>query len=51
MDNIAFLVLEAKKGCQNAFAELYEISKKEVWFTCIGLLKNETNAEDAMRNA
>ncbi len=51
MENqVAGLVFEAQKGNQSAFTELYELSKKEVWFTCISLLKNETNAKDVMQD-
>lgn len=49
-DRITYLVSEAQNGNQTAFTELYELSEKEVWFTCISLLKNESHAKDAMQN-
>lgn len=47
--NIAKLVNKSKKGNNKAFDELYKLSEKEIWFTCLSLLKNETTAQDIMQ--
>lgn len=44
------LVSKAKNGNQNAFTKLYELTKNEVWFTCLSLAKNEENAKDIMQD-
>ena len=44
------LVSKAKSGNQNAFTKLYELTKNEVWFTCLSLAKNEENAKDIMQD-
>lgn len=48
--NIAKLVNKSKKGNNKAFDELYKLSEKEIWFTCLSLLKNETTAQDIMQD-
>lgn len=44
------LVSKAKNGNQNAFTKLYELTKNEVWFTCLSLAKNEESAKDIMQD-
>ena len=52
-DNIfeqyAELVKRYKSGDESAFTEIYEESKKMVYVTCLGILNNEQDAEDAMQ--
>lgn len=48
--NIAKLVNKSKKGNNKAFDELYKLSEKEIWFTCLSLLKNETTAQYIMQD-
>ena len=52
-DNIfeqyAELVRRYKSGDESAFTEIYEESKKMVYVTCLGILNNEQDAEDAMQ--
>lgn len=43
------LVEKAKQGDQAAFEELYSISCKRVYFTCISFLGREEDAKDAMQ--
>lgn len=50
MDDIRKLISDAINGSQEAFNKLYELTEKDVWFTCISLLKDEQNAKDAMQN-
>lgn len=50
MDDIKKLVSEAVNGSQAAFNRLYELTEKDVWFTCVSLLRDENNAKDAMQN-
>lgn len=49
MKEIKELVSGAKKGSQKAFNKLYDLTKNDIWFTCISLLKNEENAKDVMQ--
>ena len=44
--NISHLVEKIKKGDNKSFEKLTE---REVWFTCISFLKNETTAQDIMQ--
>ena len=44
------LVASAKKGNKCSFDKLYNLTSKEVWFTCVSLIKNQDNAEDIMQN-
>ncbi|MDE6744630.1 MAG: sigma-70 family RNA polymerase sigma factor [Lachnospiraceae bacterium] len=44
------LVEKAKQGDPAAFEELYSISCKKVYFTCISFLRNEEDAKDVMQN-
>ena len=47
--NISHLVEKIKKGDNKSFEKLYELTEREVWFTCISFLKNETIAQDIMQ--
>lgn len=47
--NISHLVEKIKKGDNKSFEKLYKITEREVWFTCISFLKNETTAQDIMQ--
>lgn len=47
--NISHLVEEIKKGDNKSFEKLYKLTEREVWFTCISFLKNETTAQDIMQ--
>jgi hypothetical protein len=40
--NISHLVEKIKKGDNKSFEKLYKLTEREVWFTCISFLKNET---------
>lgn len=47
--NISHLVEKIKKGDKKSFEKLYKLTEREVWFTCISFLKNETTAQDIMQ--
>ena len=47
--NISHLVVKIKKGDNKSFEKLYKLTEREVWFTCISFLKNETTAQDIMQ--
>lgn len=47
--NISHLVENIKKGDNKSFEKLYKLTEREVWFTCISFLKNETTAQDIMQ--
>ena len=47
--NISHLVEKIKKGDNKSFEKLYKLTEREVWFTCISFLKNETTAQDIMQ--
>ena len=47
--NISHLVEKIKKGDNISFEKLYKLTEREVWFTCISFLKNETTAQDIMQ--
>lgn len=47
--NISHLVEKIKKGHNKSFEKLYKLTEREVWFTCISFLKNETTAQDIMQ--
>lgn len=47
--DISKLVEQIKKGDNKLFDKLYKLTEKEIWFTCISFLKNETNAQDIMQ--
>lgn len=48
--DISKLVEQIKKGDNKSFDKLYKLSEKEIWFTCLSLLKNETTAQDIMQD-
>ena len=47
--NISHLVEKIKKEDNKSFEKLYKLTEREVWFTCISFLKNETTAQDIMQ--
>ena len=47
--NISHLGEKIKKGDNKSFEKLYKLTEREVWFTCISFLKNETTAQDIMQ--
>ena len=47
--NISHLVEKINKGDNKSFEKLYKLTEREVWFTCISFLKNETTAQDIMQ--
>lgn len=47
--NISHLVEKIKKGDNKSFEKLYKLTEREVWFTCISFLKDETTAQDIMQ--
>ena len=47
--NISHLVEKIKKGDNISFEKLYKLTEREVWFSCISFLKNETTAQDIMQ--
>ena len=47
--NISHLVEKIKKGDNKSFEKLYKLTEREVWFTCISFLKNETTAQDIIQ--
>lgn len=44
------LVEKAKQGDYAAFGELYSVSSRQVYFTCISFLGNEEDAKDVMQD-
>ncbi len=46
MSDIEKYVEDAINGDSEAFARLYELSKRQVYFTCLKFLKNEDDAQD-----
>lgn len=46
MSDIEKYVNDAINGDSEAFARLYELSKQQVYFTCLKFLKNEDDAQD-----
>ena len=49
MSDIEKYVDDAINGDSDAFAKLYELSKRQVYFTCLKFLKNEQDAQDIMQ--
>lgn len=47
--DISKLVELTKTGDNKSFDKLYKLTEKEIWFTCISFLKNETTAQDIMQ--
>ena len=48
-DQYAELVRRYKAGDESTFTEIYERTKQMVYVTCLGILNNEQDAEDAMQ--
>ncbi len=46
MTDIEKLVEKAVTGDTNAYTELYRLSYRQIHFTCLGLVKNQNDAED-----
>lgn len=44
------LVQLMKQGQQTAFEEMYRETYRSVYFICLGFMKNEENAKDAMQD-
>ena len=44
-------VSAARAGDKNAFEQLYRLTERQVYFTCLKLLANEQDAKDAMQDA
>ena len=49
-DNYAELVARFKSGDESAYEELYEKTKQFVYTTCLGILRNDDDAFDAMQD-
>ena len=49
MSDIEKYVEDAINGDSEAFSKLYEVSKRQVYFTCLRFLKNEQDAQDIMQ--
>ena len=47
--NIAQFVADAQRGNEQAFEMLFEATKNSVYYTCLGLLRNEADAKDLMQ--
>ena len=50
MNTISQLAKQVANGDKKSFSKLYELTSKSVWYTCICLLKNESNAKDMMQD-
>jgi RNA polymerase sigma-70 factor (ECF subfamily) len=50
MENLEQLIGQAVSGDKAAQSTLYNISNKQVFYTCLGIVKNETDAEDIMQD-
>ncbi|MBQ3566961.1 MAG: RNA polymerase sigma factor [Oscillospiraceae bacterium] len=46
MADIEKIVDKAVTGDKNAYTELYKLSYRQIYFTCLGLVKNRNDAED-----
>lgn len=44
------LIKHMKEGKQSAFEEIYRETYRSVYFICLGFMKNEENAKDAMQD-
>lgn len=44
------LVKQTKSGDNKAFDKLYKLTEKEIWYTCISFLRDETTAQDVMQD-
>lgn len=47
--NITEHVVSAQRGNQQAFEKIFESTKSSVYYTCLGLMKNEADAKDLMQ--
>ena len=43
--NITEHVVSAQRGNQQAFEKIFESTKSSVYYTCLGLMKNEADAD------
>ena len=50
-DNISDLIKDLKDGDEEALREFYDITKKDAWFTCRSIMKNDEDALEAFQNA
>ncbi|MDD2493146.1 MAG: sigma factor, partial [Bacilli bacterium] len=50
-ENINKLVFELKKGNLDVFDEFYELTKKQVFYAVIAILKDQSLTEDIMQDA
>lgn len=49
MSDIEKIVTKAVKGDSSAYTHLYKLARTQVYFTCLGILKNAADAEDIMQ--
>ncbi len=49
MSDIEKIVTKAVKGDSSAYTHLYKLARTQVYFTCLGILKNTADAEDIMQ--
>jgi len=47
---LASLVLKLKEGKNGYFDELYELTKKQVFYMCYSIVKNTSDAEDLLQD-
>lgn len=49
MSDIEKIVTKAVKGDSHSYTQLYKLARTQVYFTCLGILKNASDAEDIMQ--
>lgn len=49
MSDIEKIVTRAVKGDSHSYTQLYKLARTQVYFTCLGILKNASDAEDIMQ--
>ncbi len=49
-EQLSKLVEKIKQGDQTSFEELYSVSSRPLYFTCISFLRNEEDAKDVMQD-
>ena len=49
-DQLSKLVEKIRQGDQTSFEELYSVSSRSIYFTCISFLRNEEDAKDVMQD-
>ncbi len=49
MTDLITLVERAKNGDKGAFGELYDLTSRQVWFSCLKFVKNEDLAKDILQ--